>query len=409
MSMSPVRRLASALALAAAASGCGDEAQAPTAPAADVAVAAATTAVYTQVVVGGRHTCAIASNSQTYCWGTGPLGNATVSTSSKPVRVAGNLKFVQISAGTDHTCGVTAENRAYCWGDNFFGQVGDGTKQNYRMTPVAVGGGRLFRHIRAGGLHTCAINPFNKVFCWGEGSRGQLGDGTGLQRSLPTRVAGDLTIQRMIAGWQHTCAVTTSGKGYCWGRNEEGQLGTGNRTQSLKPVAIVGGLSFSQVVAGSDHTCGVTTLNKGYCWGALAEDYNGQLGSGGHIGSAVPVAVAGTRQWRQVNAGWLHSCGVTQANVAFCWGFNFYGQNGDGTNEVVVESPTRVAGNLSFVGVAVGVHDPPPFSTSDYAIHTCGITTDGRVFCWGWGSGGRLGNGTGGTGSLTPVQALPPT
>ncbi|MEP6688419.1 MAG: hypothetical protein ABJC36_08740 [Gemmatimonadales bacterium] len=407
--MSALRRLASALVMAAAVSGCGDEARTPTAPAADPAVTAAVAAVYTQVVVGGQHSCAIASNGQTYCWGKGPLGNATVSISSTPVRVAGNLRFVQISAGTDHTCGVTAENRAYCWGDNFLGQVGDGTHFNARNTPVAVGGGRLFRHIRAGGNHTCAINPFNKVFCWGDNSHSQLGDGTSLQRLLPTRVAGDLTIRRMIAGWQHTCAVTTGGKGYCWGRNDEGQLGTGNRTGSLKPVAVSGGLSFSQVVAGSNHTCGVTTLNKGYCWGAIADDYNGQLGTGGFAGSTVPVAVAGTRQWRQVNAGFLHTCGVTQANVAFCWGFGWYGQNGDGTQEIVVRSPVRVAGNLPFVGVAVGVGDPRLLGPSGYAVHTCGITTDGRVFCWGWGSGGRLGNGTSGTGSLTPVQALPPT
>lgn len=213
----------------------------------------------------------------------------------------------------------------------------------------------------------------------------------------------------MIAGWQHTCAVTTQGKAYCWGRNAEGQLGNGTLNGSRRPVAVSGGLSFQAVVAGSDHTCGITTLNTGYCWGALTPDYNGQLGTGGNGGSRVPVAVAGTRQWRQVNAGFLHTCGVTQANVALCWGFNFYGQNGDGGNEIIVREPTRVAGNLPFLGVAVGVNRPPPFSPSDYAIHTCGITTDGRVFCWGWNSEGQLGNGTSGPGSLTPVQALPPT
>jgi alpha-tubulin suppressor-like RCC1 family protein len=300
---------------------------------------------------------------------------------------------------------VTAENRAYCWGDNGLGQLGDGTNAYYRYTPVAVAGGRRFRHIRAGGYHTCAINLYDKVFCWGDNGWGQLGDGTGVSRPLPTKVAGDLTVQRMIAGWAHTCAVTTQGKAYCWGRNKEGQLGNGTVNGSLKPVPVSGGLSIKQVVAGSDHTCGITTLNKGYCWGAVVEDYNGQLGTGGYGGSLVPVAVAGTRQWRQVNAGFLHTCGVTLANVAFCWGFNFYGQNGDGGNAVVVREPTRVAGNIPFLGIAVGVHKPPPFSPTGYAVHTCGITADGRVFCWG---AGALGNGASES-SLTPVQALPPT
>jgi hypothetical protein len=143
--MSPVHRFACFL-LAGAVFACGEESPAPTAPEADLASAAATAPVYTQVVAGGRHSCAIASNGQTYCWGAVALGaGASVFKCSKPVRVLGNHRFVQISAGTEHTCGVTAENRAYCWGDNFYGQLGDGTSANSRSTPVAVAGGRLFR------------------------------------------------------------------------------------------------------------------------------------------------------------------------------------------------------------------------------------------------------------------------
>jgi alpha-tubulin suppressor-like RCC1 family protein len=102
-----------------------------------------------------------------------------------------------------------------------------------------------------------------------------------------------------------------------------------------------------------------------------------------------------------VNAGYLHTCGVTLANVAFCWGFDFYGQNGDGGNASVSE-PTRVSGNIPFLGIAVGVGD-------GIANHTCGITTDGRVFCWGYNAQGQLGNGTSENIIRTPVQALPPT
>jgi alpha-tubulin suppressor-like RCC1 family protein len=407
--MSTFPRFAGRLLLAAALTGCGSEP--PTAPPVDLATTTAA-AVYTQVVAGGQQSCAIASNGHTYCWGNGPaLGAGTVFQSSKPVRVLGNHVFVQISAGTEHTCAVTSDNRAYCWGDNSFGQIGDGTTSlNPRFTPVAVAGGHHFRHVRAGGHHTCALDTDNKLFCWGENSRGQLGVGDNVARAVPTRVLGGLTIKQFIAGYQHTCAVTTAAKGYCWGRNQEGQLGTERSSGSLKPAAVTGGLSWKQIVAGSDHTCGISTVNdRGYCWGGLSEDYNGQLGTGGFVGSRVPLAVAGTRHWRQVNAGFLHSCGVTLANAGFCWGFDFWGQNGDGGNAPVVRQPTPVSGNLSFVGIAVGVHQPPPFSTDGFAIHTCGITTDGRVFCWGWNANGQLGNGTSNNVIRTPVQALPPT
>lgn len=390
-----------------AAFGCGEDGSTPTAPSSSAAATA--TAVYTQVTVGARHSCALASNGRAYCWGTAVDGQLGIGptpplSAGTPTRVAGSLQFVQISAGHDYTCAVTADNRAYCWGENTSGQLGDGTTVS-RPQPVPVAGGRRFRHIRAGGAHTCAITPFDRAFCWGQNGYGQLGDGTTTQRLEPVRVVGGLLLPKITAGWQHTCAITSGNKAYCWGRNEEGQVGNGSLTSRSRPAAVVGGLSVKQVVAGSDHTCGVTTLHKGYCWGAIVEDYNGQLGSGAPFGTPVPVPLAGTRRWRQANAGFLQSCGVTQANVAFCWGWNSYGQNGSGNTGIVVLSPTRVAGDLSFVGVAVAVHDPPPFSTSGYATHACGLTTDGRIFCWG---SGYLGNGSGST-SLVPVQALPPT
>lgn len=397
--MSTFQRFAGGLLLAAALFGCGSES--PTAPPADLATASAA-AVYTQVVAGGRHTCAIASNGRTYCWGVAALGAGAVFKSSKPVRVLGNLGFVQISAGTEHTCGVTAENRAYCWGDNTYGQVGDGTSHTSRSTPVAVAGGHRFRQIRAGAHHSCALDLENKLFCWGDNTRGQLGAGDNAARLVPARVLGGLSIRQFIAGEEHTCAVTTTAKGYCWGRNREGQLGTVRSSGSPTPAAVAGGFSWKQIVAGTDHTCGITTTaDKGYCWGGLSEDYNGQLGNGGFGGTRALVAVTGTRHWRQVNAGYLHTCGVTLANVAFCWGFDFYGQNGDGGNASVSE-PTRVSGNIPFLGIAVGVGD-------GIARHTCGVTTDGRVFCWGYNADGQLGNGTSENIIRTPVQALPPS
>jgi len=403
-----LQRFTGSLLLAGGIVGCGDQLEAPSGSDAELAPAVATAAVYTQVVVGGVHTCALASNGLTYCWGAGAaIGGGSVFQSSTPVRVVRNLRFVQISAGSEHTCGVTADNRAYCWGENFLGQIGDGTHENSRSAPVLVAGGHRFRQVRAGGHHTCAIDLDGKLFCWGDNLRGELGVGDLADRLVPTRVLGGLTVQRVIAGYEHNCAVTAAGKGYCWGRNLEGELGNNSTVSRPRPVPVSGGLSFKQIVAGSQHTCAVTTASKAYCWGAVSDYNNGELGTGGFVGSLVPVAVAGTRQWRQVNAGYFHTCGVTLANVAFCWGFNFHGQNGDGTN-TGTESPTRVVGNIPFLGIAVGVYDPSPFATSFIAIHTCGITTDGRVFCWGGNADGQFGIGTRNS-SLTPVEALPPT
>jgi alpha-tubulin suppressor-like RCC1 family protein len=57
---------------------------------------------------------------------------------------AASLVFAQVSAGSVHTCGVTSDNRLFCWGDNTGGQLGDGTMAN-RFAPVPVGGALRFR------------------------------------------------------------------------------------------------------------------------------------------------------------------------------------------------------------------------------------------------------------------------
>jgi hypothetical protein len=99
--------------------------------------------------------------------------------------------------------------------------------------------------------------------------------------------------------------------------------------------------------------------------------------------------VAGGLSFRQVLAGGYHSCGVTSDSRVYCWGHNGYGQLGDGTTTGRLK-PVAVAGGLSFTAVGPG------------SYHTCGVTTNDRAYCWGWNGSGQLGDGTV-TGRLTPV------
>lgn len=396
--------------------GCGDE---PTGPrdtsqggssdTGAVSLALAAWPVFTQITVGGQHSCALMGDGKAYCWGYnswGQLGTGFASIQERrPRPVAGGLRFAQISAGTDHTCGITTENRAYCWGANY-GTLGDGTYTG-RSSPVAVAGTRRFRQIRAGVHHTCAVNTSDVAFCWGVNFYGQLGDGTRTDRLVPVRVLGGLTFRRVIAGAEYTCGVTTGSRGYCWGNNADGQLGDGTITLRLKPVPVAGGLSFSQVIAGSSHSCGVTTTGRGYCWG---ENYSGQLGIG-TVGSPKrsPVRVAGTRTYRQVIPGYKHTCGVTTSNVALCWGENYSGQNGTG-NTSFSSSPVMVAGGLAWSGVSTGVQETEstdPFE-NPRALHSCGLTTGNRVYCWGANGYGQIGDGTDSR-RLSPTPVVSPS
>jgi alpha-tubulin suppressor-like RCC1 family protein len=146
-------------------------------------------------------------------------------------------------------------------------------------------------------------------------------------------------------------------------------------------------LAFIQVSGGNQHTCGVTADNRAYCWGY---NFYGQLGDGTNIQRLKPVAVSGTLRFRQVSAGYWHTCGVTPSNQAYCWGENSAGTLGDGskTNR---STPTLVAGGHLFRRLDAG------------SFFTCGVSyPDNKAYCWGYNDRGNLGDGTA-TRHSTPV------
>jgi alpha-tubulin suppressor-like RCC1 family protein len=393
-------RAAGALAPIAFALGCRDDAASPTAPTPPSPAANASAAVvlaFGQVSGGEYHTCGVTTDNQAYCWGYnqwGQLGDGTDTgpelctgavgpfpCSTRPVLVAGGHRFRQVSAAGFHTCGVTTDYRVYCWGPNSAGQLGDGTTTQ-RLTPVAVAGGRQFRQVDVGYSHTCGVTTDNRAFCWGSNVYGQLGDGTTSQRLTPVAVAGGLTFRQVSAGTGHynfTCGVTTANRAYCWGRNNYGQLGDSTTAaRRVRPSPVVGGRQYRQVDAGYYHACGVTTDNRAFCWG---NGNDGQLGNNKTYLSFWPRAVRGGLSFTRVTAGNAHTCGETIDNRAFCWGSNVYGQLGDGTNTQRLV-PVAVAGGLYFKQVSAG------------GRHTCGKTSFAVAYCWGSGFFGQLGNGT---------------
>jgi alpha-tubulin suppressor-like RCC1 family protein len=300
----------------------------------------------------------------------------------------GSLVFNQVSLGDYHSCGVTTGRLAYCWGYNAGGQLGDGTKSNHHQ-PVAVGGGLQFVQVTAGYAQTCGVAADSTAYCWGSNYSGQLGDGTTTEHSMPARVAGGRRFSQLSAGDAHVCGVTyPDGRAYCWGWNGRGQLGDGTTSMRVKPVAVLGGYRFRQIGAGYQHTCGVTTTNRVFCWGW---NRYGQIGdSTTVVQRLVPSRVASGRSFRQVDAGRYHSCAVTTGDRAFCWGNGRSGQLGDGKT-ILRYTPRAVAGGLSFSHVSTGY------------LHTCGETTTNQAYCWGTNYYGQLGDGTTGTVRLTPV------
>lgn len=292
--------------------------------------------------------------------------------------------FRRVSAGAYYSCASTLTGAARCWGENGAGQLGTGSAGAPAATPTALPAlaGEDVTSFGTGDFHACAVAA-GDVWCWGENFAGQLGDGTFDARQTPGRVQrpAGVSFVAVGAGIVHTCALGADGSAWCWGDNSAGQLGNGAGPGDPGPepvrVAVPAGITFSQLSVGGVHTCALTPAGEAWCWG---DNSTGQLGAGTFDAAAAPVAVQAPGPLRQVGAGVLHACAVSTAGQVLCWGDNSAGQLGNGTTDPSA-APVAVSGALAAVEVSGGLQ------------HTCAVTpaTDGRIFCWGANASGRLG------------------
>lgn len=346
-----------------------------------------------RVVTGGYHTCAVSSDGATRCWGQntyGQVGDNTTTDRWTPVPVVGlGANPLSISLGEYHTCAVTGSGAARCWGENNYGQLGDQSRID-RLSPTAVAGvGAGAINVSAGQRHTCAILLDGSLRCWGLNSDGQLGDNSEGYRSLPVAVQGVTSAAQVAAGHRHTCALTTSGAMGCWGDGDYGQLGNGEVLQQLSPEPVSGaGGTVAQMAAGYQHTCALSGAGAARCWG---DNASGQLGDGSNTDRLTPFAVSGLATGvTAIDAGVYHTCAIANGS-AYCWGGNDFGQLGNGDS---VDQATPVAVS----GIAASV------SAIEAGFYfSCALTTGGGVWCWGYNGSGQLGNGST-TQSMSPVS-----
>ncbi|MEX0800926.1 MAG: hypothetical protein WD379_06915 [Dehalococcoidia bacterium] len=363
-------------------------------------VAPASAVSVQQVASGAFHTCALTTDGGVKCWGknaSGQLGDGTTTDRTAPVDVVGLSNGVTaIASGFNHTCALTAAGGLKCWGYNFWGQLGDGSTAD-QPTPRDVAGltGGVV-DVAAGGSHTCALTATGGVKCWGYNLYGQVGDGSTSQHPeniIASDVLGLTSGAADVAlGENHSCAITDGGGLKCWGYNIGGQLGDGSTMDRWTPVDVVG-LADGVAAAdgGAQHTCALTGAGVAKCWGTNA---SGQLGDGTTEPKLTPVDVTGLGSGvASLDTGFDHTCALTGSGGAKCWGANFWGQLGDGTTSAS-PSPLDVSGLAS--GVA---------GVSPWLNHTCAVLDSGGAMCWGNNVSGQLGNGTT-TSSLIPVEVL---
>lgn len=337
---------------------------------------------------GGFHACLLTPAGGVQCWGwntSGQLGGTSTDVLSL-VKVSGLEHGIkQIAAGYEFNCALTQAGGVKCWGNGKRGQLGSGPVPadfTTAMPQDVVGLASGVTQVTAGREHACALMEDGTVKCWGSGLYGTLGTGPVPPNTVaytPVDVPVNATVKSISAGNSYTCAVTVTAGLRCWGFD----WGTVSANPGITPIPVLRPTDITGLTSGvaavsvaASHTCALTQAGGVKCWG---NNYHGSLGDGTNIHRMNPVNVVGlTAEVKWLEAGGYSACAVTTNGVMQCWGYNYNGQLG---NPDIADAPTpvAVAGTPAQIA-AIAVGD----------FETCVLGAAGEVKCAGFNEGPTL-------------------
>jgi Alpha-tubulin suppressor and related RCC1 domain-containing proteins len=383
------------------------------------------------VTAGECHNMALKSDGTIRAWGYnyyGQLGDGTTTNRKTPVQVIGLAGVTSVAAGYDNSLAMKSDGTVWAWGNNYSGQLGDGTTTD-RAAPVQVGDLSDAVTAAVGFSHNIAVKSDGTVWAWGYG---QLGNGTTTGSTSPVQVIELTGIISVSAGRYHSLAVKSDGIAWAWGDNGFGQLGDGTTADRSIPMPcqtngspLLSSLAFlneshTATIPGSTIAGAAAYDQYGVVMGDAEVTYSLQSAYSGvsinsqtgrvivesmvEPGTVMILAVCGElttegnlelitddeARHMQVSAGYYHTLALKEDGTVWTWGYNGYGQLGDGTTTDSTV-PSQVSGLTDVVSVAAGSH------------YSLAIKSDGTV--WGWGNNnfGQLGDGST-TNRTTPVQ-----
>lgn len=192
-----------------------------------------------------------------------------------------------------------------------------------------------------------------------------------------------------------TGAVTAVGNGQAL---VTARLGT-TRMSSVVYVKSYGPLRFTSVGVGALHGCGLVADGTAYCWGSgmvaqlgtaeptsrceiLNGDTKGFFYRGTFRCSPHPVPVGGGMRFTEISVGSDRTCGVTSDGSVYCWGGSYAINYESGPPSSYVLAPVRVVSPVALRAVRVN------------GTVACGLSEAGAAYCWGSNGFGALGNGS---------------
>jgi alpha-tubulin suppressor-like RCC1 family protein len=303
-------------------------------PEADIPISIPLPAGVRQVSASGRDDAAVLADGRLATWGLnfwGEIGDGTTILRTAPVVVPGLTGITQVANGESHMLALDSTGKVWSWGSNRFGELGNGTTSQVagsNPTPVPVPGLTGVTQIAAGANDSFALRSDGTVWAWGINTKGQLGDGTTVNRDSPERLPGLAGITKISAGDVTSYAIRADGSVRAWGDNSQGLLGNGTATEfSATPVAVLGLAGVTQISASSYEALAVAgSTGAVWAWGA------NKFGAGGD-GTTTPhytpeqIGLSGVSQ---VAAGEESSAAALANGSLMTWGEDEVGELGIG-------------------------------------------------------------------------------
>lgn len=337
--------------------------------------------------LGFTHSCALISDGSVWCWGAnrGELGDGTLEPRLLPTRShfvdavqlsasfgmtcivdrggaawcsGGNYgpepvrvlpdRIMGISGNTVHRCAIRRSEseggRILCWGGYDFRRGPDGrcSPAQVRAEPTPFGGlsSYDFVEVDVSQSHACARDSTGGVRCWGCNTRGQLGDGTGVEREAPTRVLFIDDAEEVAVSEAYSCARRRSGEVWCWGGDEAFPISLGGAEDVLSPLEVATMRGARSLSASNLQLCGVKDDAKVWCMGSvISASSSGCSGTATPPGEVITLPMTDVRR-SAVGEGW-QACAILEDDSIQCLGCNGSGEVGDGTRTPRV-SPTVV-------------------------------------------------------------------
>ena len=317
--------------------------------------------------------------------------------------------FIAVSCGDTLTLALRGDGTVWMWGV-FYGQpvgnitVGFVSSRDY-PTPIQIPISNVIA-ISAGGMDCIALKSDGTVWAWGDNEWGELGDGTNMgtdfDNPVPVQVKGLNDVVAISAGSNYNIALKSNGTVWGWGYNEEGNLGNGTFENCYVPVQIKGLTNITAISGGSYAIKDDGTV---WTWGLtlLPPDNSGQMEysnitTAQELSKTTPYMIPGLTNIKTIDVDdyYTHTVFVKNDGTVWNWGYDIYGELGDGSSNI---------NNYPYKAVPVQVSNLTDVKTVATGAETSmALKNDGTVWVWGANSNGQEGIGSIGSFEPVPVQ-----